>query len=58
MKGFQKKVLDNLQLIPEQPNALNVKLDTRRGVDDRYSGRLSGAGPGYRDRKHRTNDFG
>ena len=27
MKGFQKKVLDNLQLIPEQPNSLNVKLD-------------------------------
>jgi hypothetical protein len=25
--GFQKKVLDNLQLIPEQENALNVKLD-------------------------------
>ena len=25
--GFQKKVLDNLQLIPEQANALNVKLD-------------------------------
>jgi hypothetical protein len=27
MKGFQQKALDNLQLIPEQPNALNVKLD-------------------------------
>jgi Carboxypeptidase regulatory-like domain len=27
MKGFQQKVLDNLQLIPEQANALNVKLD-------------------------------
>ncbi len=27
MKGFQKKVLDNLQLIPEQANSLNVKLD-------------------------------
>jgi hypothetical protein len=27
MKGFQKKVLDNLQLIPEQANALDVKLD-------------------------------
>ena len=27
MKGFQQKTLDNLQLIPEQPNALNVKLD-------------------------------
>ena len=26
MQGFQKQVLDNLQLIPEQPNALNVKL--------------------------------
>src|SRR5215469_15792851 len=26
-KGFQKKVLDNLQLIPEQPNAVNVQLD-------------------------------
>jgi Carboxypeptidase regulatory-like domain len=25
--GFKKKVLDNLQLIPEQPNALNVKLE-------------------------------
>ena len=25
--GFQKKVLDNLQLIPEQPNAVNVQLD-------------------------------
>jgi hypothetical protein len=25
-KGFQKKVLDNLELIPEQPNALNVEL--------------------------------
>ena len=25
-KGFQKKVLDNLVLIPEQPNALNVEL--------------------------------
>ena len=25
--GFQKKVLDNLQLIPEQPNALNVQLE-------------------------------
>ena len=24
--GFQKKVIDNLQLIPEQPNALNVQL--------------------------------
>ncbi len=24
--GFQKQVLDNLQLIPEQPNALNVKM--------------------------------
>jgi hypothetical protein len=27
MKGFQQKVLDNLQLIPEQANSLNVKLD-------------------------------
>jgi hypothetical protein len=27
MKGFQKKVLDNLQLIPEQANSLDVKLD-------------------------------
>jgi hypothetical protein len=25
--GFQKKVLDNLELIPEQPNALNIQLD-------------------------------
>jgi hypothetical protein len=25
-KGFQKKVLDDLELIPEQPNALNVEL--------------------------------
>jgi hypothetical protein len=25
-KGFQKQVLDNVQLIPEQPNALNVLL--------------------------------
>jgi hypothetical protein len=25
-KGFQKKVLDNIVLIPEQPNALNVEL--------------------------------
>ncbi len=25
-KGFQKKVLDNIDLIPEQPNALNVTL--------------------------------
>ena len=24
--GFQKQVLDNLQLIPEQPNSINVKL--------------------------------
>lgn len=24
--GFQKKVIDNLQLIPEQPNAINVQL--------------------------------
>ncbi len=27
MTGFQKKVLDNLQLIPEQPNAVNVQLE-------------------------------
>jgi hypothetical protein len=27
MKGFQKKALDNLQLIPEQANSLDVKLD-------------------------------
>jgi len=27
MKGFQKKLLDNLQLIPEQPNSLNVTLE-------------------------------
>ncbi len=26
-QGFKKKVLDNLQLIPEQPNALNVELE-------------------------------
>jgi hypothetical protein len=26
-KGFKKKVLDNLQLIPEQPNAVNVQLE-------------------------------
>ncbi len=26
-QGFQKKVLDNVELIPEQPNALNVVLD-------------------------------
>jgi hypothetical protein len=26
-KGFKKKVLDNLELIPEQPNAVNVKLE-------------------------------
>jgi Carboxypeptidase regulatory-like domain len=26
MKGFEKKVLNNLQLIPEQPNAVNVQL--------------------------------
>ena len=25
--GFEKQVLDNLQLIPEQSNSLNVKLD-------------------------------
>ena len=25
--GFKKKVLDNLQLIPEQPNAVNVQLE-------------------------------
>ncbi len=25
--GFQKKVLDNLQLIPEQPNSLNVQME-------------------------------
>jgi len=27
MKGFEKKALDNLQLIPEQANSLNVKLE-------------------------------
>jgi hypothetical protein len=27
MKGFQKKVLSDLQLIPEQENALNIQLD-------------------------------
>jgi hypothetical protein len=27
MTGFQKKVLANLQLIPEQPNAVNVQLE-------------------------------
>ena len=27
MKGFQKKVIDNLHLIPEQANALNVELE-------------------------------
>jgi len=27
MAGFKKKVLDNLQLIPEQSNALNVELE-------------------------------
>jgi len=27
MKGFQKKVLDNVQLNPEESNALNVELD-------------------------------
>jgi hypothetical protein len=26
-KGFKKKVLDNLDVIPEQPNALNVQLE-------------------------------
>jgi hypothetical protein len=26
-QGFKKKVLDDLQLIPEQPNALNIQLD-------------------------------
>ena len=26
-KGFKKKVLDNLELIPEQPNAVNVTLE-------------------------------
>ncbi len=26
MKGFQKQVLDNLQLIAEQPNSINVKM--------------------------------
>ena len=26
-QGFKKKVLDNLQLIPEQPNALNVQME-------------------------------
>ena len=26
-KGFKKKVLDNLELIPEQPNAVNLQLD-------------------------------
>jgi len=26
-KGFKKKALDDLQLIPEQPNALNIQLD-------------------------------
>ena len=25
--GFQKKILDNLQLIPEQPNSVNVELE-------------------------------
>ena len=25
-KGFEKKVIDNLELIPEQPNALNIEL--------------------------------
>jgi Carboxypeptidase regulatory-like domain len=25
--GFQKKVLDNLQLIPEQPNSLNIQME-------------------------------
>ena len=25
--GFQKKIIDNITLIPEQPNALNVQLD-------------------------------
>jgi hypothetical protein len=25
--GFQKKIIDNLQLIPEQPNAINVQME-------------------------------
>src|SRR6266404_6507558 len=25
--GFQKKVIDNIELIPEQPNALNVQIE-------------------------------
>ena len=33
MKGFQKKVLENLELIPEQANALNVVLQVTGGSE-------------------------
>ena len=33
--GFEKKVIDNLQLIPEQPNAVNVQLAVGAASTDR-----------------------
>ena len=44
-KGFRKKILNDLQLIPEQPNALNVQMEVGGATEtitvDRKSTRLN-----------------
>ncbi len=52
--GFKKKVLDDLQLIPEQPNALKVELEIERLLGNSYRQRLDGSSPGHGNREHRA----
>ena len=48
--GFQKKVIDNLELIPEQANSVNGAARDRRIIDDRERGCFCSTVARYRDR--------
>ena len=50
--GFEKKVLDHVNLIPDQANALNVSTRHRLCIADRQRGCHVAARAGYRNRFH------
>ena len=55
--GFQKKVVDDVQIIPEQPNALNLKLEIGQASQTVTVNGSQYSGPGYSDRRQRTINF-
>ena len=56
-EGFQTKVLDNVKIIPEQPNGIDIKLEVGQVSQTVTVDASVGAAPRLRNGYHRRNDF-